>query len=202
MNEDGVRDFYGWLNKRWVTPAARLGMGSPTLQRKSFQQVLDFTERYYTLCGKSIHDAGCGHGAFYPHAKQRGVSSYIGTELREEAVAEGNRLFPDAPKKVLNLLTDELPRADITFLNGVLAGWDCDDSMRMVEKALAASSTALVFYHWMNTPEGNRNKIEADLFQQAMDTLLETNRRHTASARFNLSREPDRIIIISHNPLV
>lgn len=202
MNEEGVRDFYDYLNKRWVTPAARLGMGSPMLQRRTFRQTLDFTERFYTLYGKSIHDAGCGHGAFYQHAKKRGISSYIGTELRKEAVAEGDILFPEARKVVLNLLTDELPRADITFLNGVLAGWDCDDSMRMIERALAASNVALVFYHWMNTPEGNRNKLEADLFQQAMDTLLEANPKHTASARLDLSKEPDRLIIISHKPLV
>lgn len=202
MDEKGVRRFYDYLEKRWVTPAARLGMGSPTLQRRTFRQTLDFTEKYYTLFGKSVHDAGCGHGAFYPAVLRRGISSYIGTELREEAVAEGNRLFPDAPKKVLNLLTDELPRADITFLNGVLAGWDADDSMRMIERALEASNVALVFYHWMNTPKHNANKVEADLFQEAMDTMLESNKTHTASARLDLSNEPDRLIIISHKPLV
>lgn len=200
MSRDYIKSLYDRLESRWKTPAARLGMSTPALQRKSFTAALDFTERFFTLEGKSIHDAGCGHGALYPLAKKRGILSYVGSELRFEAVREAKHLHPDAFVEMRDLLEDELPRADITYLLGTHSGCTADESLRMLERTLAASNLAVVFYHWMNTPSTNPTADEANQFQQAVDTLLETNPDRSASQPLGLY--DDRLVIISHKPLI
>lgn len=200
MNKEEIKNYYRSWNARWKTPAARLGMGSPAAQRKSFNVTLDFIEKYITLYGKSIHDAGCGHGALYPIIKERGIASYIGSDLMETTIEEGNRLYPDAPKQVLDILEGDLPKVDITLLMGVMAGWDANDAYRMLERAINASNRAVVFYHWMDTPEGNLNHTEAMLLQGYVDNLLEVYPHHTASMRFTFNGG-DRLVLLSKESL-
>lgn len=139
-------------------PHVRLGWVSAEGQQANFRVLLDLAEEVGgPLAGLSVHDAGCGHGDVYPHLLARGVGPYIGTDFMDEPLVLARERHPDVTFRRLDLLTGDLPVADVTLVCGTLAYHTPENVEKMLERLWRVTTRTLAFVAWWDFPKGHED---------------------------------------------
>lgn len=134
--------------RAYQTPAEQLGWATAQDQYAGFAALLGLAATAFPLAGLRVHDAGCGYGDFFPLVQAHGIADYVGTDCMDDALAKAQVEHPKASFHRLDLFTDPLPQADVTFVHGTLAFHTPQDIVAMLRRLRDASDRALAFRCW------------------------------------------------------
>ena len=133
--------------------AKQLGWISEEAQSLNFKIMLDLIETVRPIAGLSIHDVGCGHGDLIPHLEARGIASYVGSDVMDEALTVAQKVYPGRTFVKANAARAVMPEVDLTVSVGAFAFNEPHAVQKMLKEMFAKSRVGIAFFHWHNLPE-------------------------------------------------
>lgn len=137
--------------RSWLVRGNPDGWPSSRFQRANFEQLAKIEGiSGVSLAGSRCLDVGCGEGEMAPFLESRGVRSYEGIDVRQDAVLLAKKKYPFSFFHVQDLLTkskDE--RFDFVFCSGAMTAripsGNGDYMDRMVRKMWALATVGVAF---------------------------------------------------------
>ena len=128
-------------------------------QYKRFEIIYKLLEEDFKIA--SIVDAGCGFGDFYNYLYQNDIhlKYYLGVDCYEKMIELSRVRFPHVDFQLLDILEDDLPRADYYIASGSLNILSRELFYRFIERCYDASSKGFVF-NFLTKKSFNRISIE------------------------------------------
>jgi SAM-dependent methyltransferase len=152
--DDRMRDTFARIydSGEWGVEESRSGFGSNLVQTEVVRAELP---RLVAELGvRSFLDVPCGDWFWMSHV-DLGVDSYVGADVVPWVVDRNRERFgrPGREFRVLDLLRDPLPRADLVFCRDCLVHFSDADVRRALDNVRASGATWLVtttFPEWEN----------------------------------------------------
>lgn len=167
-------EYYGSLSS--LTGPASLGWSSPEAQQTNFRLLLDLAEDVGgPLTGRTVHDAGCGHGDLLPHLIERGAGYYTGTDLMAAPLEIARRKWGGTPSATFlqrDLLRDPVPDAAVTLVFGALAYHPATNVERLLERLWERTTGTLAFITWWKLPKEIRGHRETKETQKVIESFV------------------------------
>lgn len=141
----------------WKSEQSRSGQGSTLEATAAIRRALPAVIEAYGIT--SVLDIPCGDFSWWPFVKLPGRVGYIGADIVPAIIQENRIKFPHADFRVLNLVRDELPQADLIFCRDCLGHL----SNRNVWLALENIRSSGAKYLMATTYYDSHWSIEADV---------------------------------------
>jgi SAM-dependent methyltransferase len=103
-----------YARNRWHGTETRSGPGSTLASTRRIREALP--QLLAMLDAHSLLDAACGASWWMPE-----IEGYIGVDIVPDAVAAARAQFPTRQFEVADIVTDDLPEADVAICRDVLA---------------------------------------------------------------------------------
>lgn len=131
-----------YRNNRWRGRESVSGTGSDEEQTRVLRRELESV--ISRLKVRRLLDVPCGDFRWMRHVRLEGVE-YIGGDIVAEVVANNQRLYGNSSTRFerIDLLSDEIPRADLIFCRDCLVHLSFDDALRALDRMIASGATYL-----------------------------------------------------------
>ena len=133
--------FYQGSLKKYGLSVKALHWNSKESQQIRFKTILNLIDE--DISTLSIADAGCGFGDFYLYLKEKPLS-YIGLDSMEQMCKEA-RSRTGCEVLHVNILRDELPRADYYICSGAMNILSRFDTYLFIRRCVEHSKRGFVF---------------------------------------------------------
>jgi 2-polyprenyl-3-methyl-5-hydroxy-6-metoxy-1,4-benzoquinol methylase len=150
----------------WEHPESVSGRGSMLRETRHLIRELPYLFREFQV--GSILDAPCGDRNWIQHVDMTGVG-YVGVDIVPDLIAANRRKFPDVEMHVADIMTDDLPRADLILCRDVLFHFPNADILRTLANLKRTGSRYLLTtsFNWRayrnyNIPLGRFRRINLE----------------------------------------
>ena len=132
----------------WNGTETRSGPGSSMAATALIRRILP--ELVAGVGAHSVLDASCGEGYWFPDLPG---ARYVGVDISPSAIDAARRRHPDRSYRVMDIVRDELPKADLVFCRDALQHLSLREGWHAVQRFLDTGATWLV----CSTIEGGEN---------------------------------------------
>lgn len=167
-----IKQVYADYAKSGLDSAQQLGWNNMETQARYMTIMTDFLAKHFPLKSMMVHDAGCGYGDLIPYLRKHGVAGYVGTDLMQSTIDEAKKSRPDVDFRCVDLLREDVPKAQLTICMGGLAFHRAEQAMELLERLWAASSRALAFNCWWNLTPQYQHYWETQKLQKRVESWL------------------------------
>lgn len=132
----------GWKSEESVS-----GTGSTKAQTRAIRAAIPGILQ--ELGVSSVLDIPCGDYSWWPSMKGMENISYIGADIVPELIRRNETIYPDVDFRVLNLVSDGLPKTDLVFCRdclGHLSRWNIERALTSIRLSGATYLMTTTFY--------------------------------------------------------
>ena len=137
----------------WHSTESISGLGSELIQTKELIRELPLLFSKYNI--KSVLDIPCGDFNWMKEVDLSEID-YVGADIVEQLIESNNNKYSDKAFTVLNLIEDELPRADLIFVRDCLGHLSNANVLKALENIKKSGSKYLLvtsFTKWDQNPD-------------------------------------------------
>lgn len=129
----------------WTHGGSKSGCGSSLRQTEALRAALPgFLHKHGV---RSLLDIPCGDFNWMQHVDLGGIG-YVGGDIVPDLIDENRRRFPDVDFRVLDLVSDELPRADCVMVRDCFSHLSFVDIGEALENVRRSGITYLLVTHY------------------------------------------------------
>jgi SAM-dependent methyltransferase len=152
MAQKDNHKFYKYSIKKYGISAKGVHWNSEYTQYKRFEVLTSFINE--EIKHSTIVDAGCGFGEYYNYLFDNNLKpkSYIGIDCEQDMINLAIKRFIDAKFLLINILEDELFRADYYICSGAMNILEKEEIFIFIKKCFEASQNAFIFNFLVNDP--------------------------------------------------
>ena len=151
LKQEWTKDFHGRLDLHRKGMQSIAGYGSSTWNVRIIVNVLPIIFEEYKI--KTMLDVPCGDFYWMKNVDLSSVK-YIGADLVDEQIAYNKEKHPEVDFRILNMIEDALPSADLVFTRDCLVHLNFHNISMFINQIIKNGSKYLMTTHF---PEVQKN---------------------------------------------
>lgn len=151
LKQEWTKDFHGRLDLHRKGMQSIAGYGSSTWNVRIIVNVLPIIFEEYRI--KTMLDVPCGDFYWMKNVDLSSVK-YIGADLVDEQIAYNKEKHPEVDFRILNMIEDALPSADLVFTRDCLVHLNFHNISMFINQIIKNGSKYLMTTHF---PEVQKN---------------------------------------------
>ena len=142
-----------YTDNLWASAESKSGSGSELQNTEVLRKELSTLFKKYEIT--SMLDIPCGDFNWMKEVDLSEIN-YVGADIVEELIQSNNTRYPNKSFTVLNLIEDELPKADLVFVRDCLGHLSNENVLKALENIKRSGSKYLLatsFTKWSQNPD-------------------------------------------------
>jgi hypothetical protein len=142
-----------YTDNLWASAESKSGSGSELQNTEVLRKELSILFKKYEIT--SVLDIPCGDFNWMKEVDLSEIN-YLGADIVEELIQSNNTKYPNKSFTVLNLIEDELPKADLVFVRDCLGHLSNENVLKALENIKRSGSKYLLatsFTKWSQNPD-------------------------------------------------
>ena len=142
-----------YTDNLWASAESKSGSGSELQNTEVLRKELSILFKKYEIT--SMLDIPCGDFNWMKEVDLSEIN-YVGADIVEELIQSNNTKYPSKSFTVLNLIEDELPKADLVFVRDCLGHLSNENVLKALENIKRSGSNYLLatsFTKWSQNPD-------------------------------------------------
>jgi len=142
-----------YTDNLWASAESKSGSGSELQNTEVLRKELSILFKKYEIT--SMLDIPCGDFNWMKEVDLSEIN-YVGADIVEELIQSNNTKYPSKSFTVLNLIEDELPKADLVFVRDCLGHLSNENVLKALENIKRSGSKYLLatsFTKWSQNPD-------------------------------------------------
>lgn len=142
-----------YTDNLWASAESKSGSGSELQNTEVLRKELSILFKKHEIT--SMLDIPCGDFNWMKEVDLSEIN-YVGADIVEELIQSNNTKYPSKSFTVLNLIEDELPKADLVFVRDCLGHLSNENVLKALENIKRSGSKYLLatsFTKWSQNPD-------------------------------------------------